>query len=127
MAHALAHISSALACLLFVECMAEFVVSEGLVVTQNVAGVTNTQSCGTGLATTIFDEYTTHFSHTLEDFQLLNATNSTSPPDLLPSCRFDENMFEMAMRTLRWLYNEAPFLKTTLTVFDLPGVIGECS
>jgi len=125
MAHAMAHISSALICLLFVECMAEFVVSEGLVETQtNVGGAANAQSCGTGLATSIFDEYNTHFSHALEDFQLLTTTNSTDPPDVLPSCRFDEYVYEMVLSTFSWLYHEAPFLKTTLAVFDLPGVIG---
>eukprot|EP00571_Detonula_confervacea_P006288 CAMPEP_0172319744 /NCGR_PEP_ID=MMETSP1058-20130122/38599_1 /TAXON_ID=83371 /ORGANISM="Detonula confervacea, Strain CCMP 353" /LENGTH=1060 /DNA_ID=CAMNT_0013034863 /DNA_START=643 /DNA_END=3825 /DNA_ORIENTATION=+ len=124
MVHALAHISTSLICLLFVECMVEYVVSEGLVVTQNVGRDSNSQSCGTGLATSIYDEYTLHFSHTLEDFQLLNATNSTDPPDLLPSCRFDESLYEMVSSTFRWLYHEAPFLKTTLAVFDLPGVIG---
>ena len=83
MLHALCQISSALICILFVEFMAEFVVSEGLVATAgNNDGVTTTQSCGTGLANTIYDEYTIHFSHTLEDFQLLNTTNSTDrPPD----------------------------------------------
>ena len=127
MAHAMAHISSALICLLFVECMAEFVVSEGLVETQTyVDGDANAQSCGTGLATSIFDEYNTHFSHALEDFQLLNTTNSTDPPNLLPSCRFDEYVYEMVSSTFSWLYHEAPFLKTTLAVFDLPGVIGRC-
>ena len=90
MLHALCQISSALICILFVEFMAEFVVSEGLVATAGKTdGVTTTQSCGTGLANTIYDEYTIHFSHTLEDFQLLNTTNSTDrPPDLLESCRF---------------------------------------
>ena len=124
--HSLAHISSALTCLLFVECMAEFVVSEGLVVTQDVDGAENA-SCGTGLATSIYDEFTTHFSHTLEDFHLLNNyTNSTifrDPPDLFPSCRFDESFYNVVSGTMSWLYHEAPFLKTTLAVFDLPGVI----
>ncbi|KAL7538174.1 hypothetical protein ACHAXR_008335 [Thalassiosira sp. AJA248-18] len=129
--HAAAHISCALTGILFLECMAEFVVSEGLVVTQNVAA--NTQSCGTGLAFKIYDEFESHFSHPLEDFQLLggNFTSNTSnppftsnPPDAFPSCRFDESLYEMLSSTVSWLYHEAPFLKTTLAVFDLPGVIG---
>mmetsp|Transcript_33849 Transcript_33849/g.71179 ORF Transcript_33849/g.71179 Transcript_33849/m.71179 type:complete len:1044 (-) Transcript_33849:143-3274(-) len=129
LAHAFTHISSALICILFLECMAEFVVNEGLVVTQNVGGATNAQSCGTGLATSIYDEYTIHFSHTLEDFniQMLNATNTTlfrDPPDLFPSCRFDERLYSMASETFSWVYHEAPFLKATLTVFDLLGIIG---
>lgn len=125
LAHAFAHIATALVCLLFVECLAEFVVREGLVVTQNVGGSADAQSCATGLATSIYDEYTIHFSHTLEDFQLLNSTNSTHPtPDLLPSCGFDENLYEMVSNAASWLYHEAPFLKATLSIFDLPGVIG---
>ena len=123
--HAAAHIFSALFCILFVECMVELAVSEGLVVTQNVDDSSDTQSCGTGLATSIYDEFTTHFSHTLEDFQLLNTTNTTiDPPDLFPSCRFDESLYDMVSSTLSWLYHEAPFLKTTLAIFDLPGVMG---
>eukprot|EP00580_Thalassiosira_gravida_P018562 CAMPEP_0201659352 /NCGR_PEP_ID=MMETSP0494-20130426/2169_1 /ASSEMBLY_ACC=CAM_ASM_000839 /TAXON_ID=420259 /ORGANISM="Thalassiosira gravida, Strain GMp14c1" /LENGTH=1330 /DNA_ID=CAMNT_0048136815 /DNA_START=37 /DNA_END=4029 /DNA_ORIENTATION=- len=129
LAHAFAHISSALICILFLECMTEFVVNEGLVETQNVGGATNAQSCGTGLATSIYDEYTIHFSHTLEDFniQMLNATNTTlfrDPPDLFPSCRFDERFYSMASETFSWVYHEAPFLKATLAVFDLLGIIG---
>ena len=124
MAHACAHISSALVCILFVECLAEFVVQEGLVVTQSTGGSSNAQSCGTGLATSIYDEFTIHFSHTLEDFELLNTTNSTGFSYSLPSCRFDENFYEWVSSTFSWLYHEAPFLKTTLAVFDLPGIIG---
>lgn len=122
--HAMSHISSALTCLIFVECMAEFVMSEGFVDAQNAGGAANTQSCGTGLATSLFDEYTTHFSHTLEDFNLLNATNSTSPPDLPPPRRLDEAFYEYFSSFFLWLYQEAPFLKTTLAIFDLPGIIG---
>jgi hypothetical protein len=63
MVHASAHISSALVCILFVECLAEFVVQEGMAVTQNAGGSSNAQSCGTGLATSIYVEFTIHFSH----------------------------------------------------------------
>ncbi len=126
LAHAFAHISSALICLLFVECMAELIVKEGLVATQDVGVGANAPSCGTGLATSIYDEYTIHFSHTLEDFEFLAAGNSTyrDPPDLLPSCRFDESLYEIVSGTFSWLYHEAPFLKATLKIFDLPGIIG---
>jgi len=72
--------------------MVELVVSEGLVATtRNVDDSDETQMCGTGLANTIFDQWDTHFSHTLEDFQLLNITNTTSEtPDLIQSTRLDE-------------------------------------
>jgi len=127
MLHALCQILSALVVILFVEFMVELAASEGLVATAgNTDGATTTQSCGTGLANTIYDEYTIHFSHTLEDFQLLNTTNLTDgPPDLLESCRFDEKMYEFVSSNLIWLYQEAPFLRTTLSVFDLPGIVGE--
>ena len=128
MAHASAQIFSALICILFVEFMAEIVVNEGLVVvaTQKIASDgLNSESCGTGLASTIFDEYTIHFSHTLEDFKLLNMTNSTTcAPEALHSYRIDERFYEMVSSIISWLYREAPFLKTTLSVFDLPGIIG---
>jgi len=126
MVHAFCQISSAVLCLLFVEFMAELVVSEGLVATtRNVDDSNETQMCGTGLANTIFDEWDTHFSHTLQDFQLLNITNTTSEsPDLIQSCRFDEQMYEWVSSTFSWLYHEAPFLKSTLSIFDLPSTIG---
>lgn len=114
-------------CLLFVECMAEFIVSEGLVSTQNGPDATNAQSCGTGLASSIYDEYANHFSHVLDDFQLVNSTNSSifhDPPNLFQSCRFDEHVYEKVSSTIRWMHDEAPLLKTTLAIFDLPGVIG---
>lgn len=124
--HSCCHIASALAVCLFVECLAEYIMSEGLVVTHSDAGFTDTQSCGTGLAATIYDEYTLHFSHTLEDFKLLNTTNNThhEPPDIFPSCEFDESLYEIILSTFMWLYHEAPFLKTTLQIFDIPGRIG---
>merc|ERR1712194_281971 len=114
LAHAFAHIFSALVCVLFLELMAEFVVNEGFVVSQNMDGSTNR------LASSIYDEYTTHFSHTLEDFQLLNTTNSTfqNPPDASPACRFDESLYELVLNTVGWLQHEAPLLKTVLAVFD---------
>jgi len=125
--HALTHICTALTCLLFVECMAEFVVSEGLVAVPRTNVDVPNQSCLGGLASSIFDEYTTHFSHTLDDFPFLNATNSTffaEPPGLFPSCRFDERLYERVSNTLRWMQEEAPLLKTALAIFDLPGTIG---
>lgn len=125
LAHAITHISSALICILFVECLAEFVVQEGLVATQHAGGISNTQSCGTGLATSIYSEFTIHFSHTLEDFEILkNTTNSTTMNQSLPSYRFEESVYTWVSSTFSWLYHEAPFLKTTLAVFDLPGIIG---
>ena len=120
--HALAHISSALLVLLFVECMAEFVMKEGIVAAQNVG---NTQSLSTGLASSIFDEYNAHFSHVLEDFHIVgNSTIFQPSQDMLKSCRSDERLYEKMSSAFSWLYREAPLLKAALEVFDLPGAIG---
>jgi hypothetical protein len=124
--HSFAHISSALFCLLFVECMAEFIVREGLVATQD-ENSSHSQSCGTGLASSIFDEYTNHFSHVLDDLQFMSSRNSTvfnGSLDLCPSSRFDERLYEIVSKSFLLLYNGAPFMKRILSVFDLPGVIG---
>ena len=122
MFHALAHISSALLVLLFVECMAEFVMNEGIIATQNVG---KSQSLNTGLASSIFDEYNAHFSHVLEDFNLVtNSTMFESSQSSLQSCRPDEQLYEKVSSVFRWIYTEAPLLKTALAVFDLPGTIG---
>lgn len=119
--HALAHISSALLVLLFVECMAEFVMNEGIIASQ----AENTQSLSTGLASSIFDEYNAHFSHVLEDFHIVgNSTIFQSSQDILKSCRSDERLYEQLSSAFSWLYREAPLLKTALAVFDLPGAIG---
>ncbi|KAL7520746.1 hypothetical protein ACHAWX_005456 [Stephanocyclus meneghinianus] len=124
--HSFAHISSALFCLLFVECMAEFIVKEGLVAPQD-ENSSHSQSCGTGLASSIFDEYTNHFSHVLDDLHFLSSTNSTDVKgshDLCPSSRFDERLYDIVSKTFFLLYNGAPVMKRILSVFDLPGVIG---
>ena len=119
--HALAHISSALLVLLFVECMSEFVMKEGIIASQNEG---RSQSLSTGLASSIFDEYNAHFSHLLEDFHIVgNATFFPQSQDM-SSCRVDERLYEKVSSAFSWLYHEAPLLKTALAVFDLPGVIG---
>lgn len=125
MMHALMHISTALLCLLFVECMAEFIISEGLVQTQNED--TASQSCETGLASSIFDEYENHFMHALDDFHILGKSNSTflsGCRDMFQSSRLDERIYDFVSETFSWLYNEAPYMQRTLEFFDLPGVIG---
>ena len=121
--HALAHISSALLVLLFVETMAEFVMKEGMVASQNVG---RSQSLSTGLASSIFDEYNAHFSHVLEDFHIVgnNSTLFHHSQEELRSCRADEELYEKVSSTFSWIYREAPLLKTVLAVFDLPGTIG---
>lgn len=124
--HSLSHVGSALLCLLFVECLAEFIVEEGLVATQDDDSP-DLQSCGTGLASSIFDEYTSHFSHVLDDFQLLDSTNSTlltGCRDLFLSTRFDERLYLYISNICSWIYHGAPLMKRTLSIFDLPGVIG---
>ena len=121
--HALAHISSALLVLLFVECMAEFVMKEGIIASQNAGNAP--QSLSTGLASSIFDEYNDHFSHVLEDFHIVgNSTIFQPSQGILQSCRTDERMYEKLSSAFSWLYREAPLLKTALAVFDLPGAIG---
>jgi hypothetical protein len=122
--HAFTHVSTALLCLLFVECMAEFIISEGLVANQNVNS--STQSCGTGLASSIFDEYTSHFSHALDEFQLLSSKSTflSSCREIFQSSRLDERLYDMVSEIFSWLYNEAPLMKRMLEFFDLPGVIG---
>ncbi len=120
--HALAHISSAMLVLLFVECMAEFVMKEGIIASRNVG---QPQSLSTGLASSIFDEYNAHFSHVLEDFRIVgNTTMFRQSQSILQSCRTDERMYEKLSSAFGWLYREAPLLKTALAVFDLPGAIG---
>ena len=39
-------------------------------------------------------------------------------------CLKKNNFYEWVSSTFSLLYHEAPFLKTTLAVFDLPGIIG---
>lgn len=123
--HVFTHVLAAMICLLFVECMAEFIISEGLVSTQD--DVSSAQSCGTGLASSIFDEYESHFSHALDDFKLLGSTNSTflsGCRNLLQSSRLDEQFYGAVSETFSWVHNEAPLMKRVLEFFDLPGVIG---
>lgn len=123
--HALTHISTALLCLLFVECMAEFIISEGLVPTQNEN--VSSQSCGTKLASSIFDEYENHFMHALDDFNILRTSNSSflsGCRDMFQSSRLDDRIYDFVSETFSWIYNEAPFMQRTLEFFDLPGVIG---
>ena len=118
--HSLAHISTALLCLLFVESMAEFVITEGMVATQNDNAPT--QSCSTDLASSLFDEVI-HFA---DDFQA-DATNSTffnSCRELFQSSRYDERFYHLVSKAFLWMNNGAPLLKRVLEFFDLPGVIG---
>ena len=114
MAHAFGQIFVALACLLFVEMMTEYVIDEGLVATKDVVGMEADLSCSTAMASSIFDEYESRF-------KISNAIIFAEPPDLLPSCRFDESIYDSVSQAFTWLVREVPFLKMTLALFDLPG------
>ena len=119
MAHALGHIFVALACLLFVEILCEFVIDEGLVATKDVVGMEADLSCSTAMASSIFDEYESRFKLS----GISNASIFAEPPDLLPSRRFDDSIYDSVSQTLKWLVREVPFLKMTLALFDLPGMV----
>lgn len=100
-------------CLIFVESVAEWIVEYGIVVLPHNGTVSNGATDGIDLATSLYNEYTSHFSHLF-----INLT------EIVPSkLAFPEAVsFSYFLKSWDFIKN-IPLLTTTMKLFDLPGSI----
>lgn len=119
--HALGHITCALLCLLFVQCLAEWVVKEGIV---NILEERHTiLEPETGLSASIYQEYKTHF------YPLLQKLAYSRASDALDSSTPTKFSISIVIDTIRdcwrFLFTHIPLLKFSLKLFDLPSIIAQ--
>uniref|UniRef100_A0A7S3PVC3 Calcineurin-like phosphoesterase domain-containing protein n=1 Tax=Chaetoceros debilis TaxID=122233 RepID=A0A7S3PVC3_9STRA len=128
--HACAHIAAALTCVLFVQCVAEWSVREGIV---NIASSVTERHVystpGAGISATIYDEYRTHFYPVLKNFTVANSHTGPQfsrgigdfdslPDTIKQSIEFLNNLGD-------YLFSTVPLLKTTLNFYDLPSLVAQ--
>lgn len=99
------------------------------VVTDNIVkvSVTSDHYNATNLASSLYENYKTHFFPILENY--------THPDSSLLAHYYAESkheegkalynlyIMELLLRSWKWIYTTLPLLKTTLSIFDLPGLI----
>jgi len=126
--HGLAHISAALSCLLFVQCVAEWSVREGIVDIVTSAQERHVYSTpGAGISASIYGEYKEHFYPILNNF----TTNEFFFPQWDSGDKMHsildamKHSAEYASSTGNYLFSTVPLLKTTLNFFDLPSLVAQ--
>eukprot|EP00978_Attheya_sp_CCMP212_P007821 scaffold18164_cov62-Attheya_sp.AAC.1 len=136
LSHGLAHVFVALACLLFVECIVEWTIDENIV--KVATGVAKSKwrgaDEGIDLASSLYQEYKSHFSHIFDEISPASNMKFSSSDDYLFVNRtgnmnsfqqFHANAYEMVIEAISWLVKTVPLLQATLQLFDLPGTIAE--
>jgi hypothetical protein len=133
--HGLAHLFAALACLLFVECIVEWTIDENIV--KVATGVAKSKwrgaDEGIDLASSLYQEYKSHFSHIFDEISPASNMKLSSSGDLFVNRagnmnsfqQFHANAYEMVIEAISWLVKTVPLLQATLQLFDLPGTIAE--
>mmetsp|Transcript_27634 Transcript_27634/g.42846 ORF Transcript_27634/g.42846 Transcript_27634/m.42846 type:complete len:1310 (+) Transcript_27634:227-4156(+) len=129
--HGLIHIFAALSCLLFIECIIEYGIKNSIVKVSIPDDDYIVQGGNaTDLASSLYEEYTEHFSHIFRNvtiFGLLenpDDNNSLSAPELLHELNLTQQVHFAIVYALKTL-SRIPLLSTTLSLFDLPGLIAQ--
>jgi len=121
--HGIGHIAAAICCLLFVQCVAEWVVKNDVVKITTADSDILPES---GLGATIYDEYKTHFYPVLKNFTHPDSSLELDP--LQSESLFVyimTSIIEHSSKICEYLFTHVPLLKTTLRIFDLPTVIAQ--
>ena len=96
------------------------------VVQDNVVkiAVSNEHSDGTDLASSLYREYKNHFFPLLQNTKLAQYYRYTEIKldDGSESFMF-KRVLEVLLDSWKWIYTTFPLLKTTLSIFDIPGLI----
>jgi hypothetical protein len=155
----LAHIIAALSCLLFVQSVTGKIQSLMLmhrlfysnhfdwdsnlifyllifllewIVQANIVNlsVDNQHFNGTHLASSLYENYKTHFFPVLENYTNPDSPNlaqyyAEKPIENEASLFMFRKVLEFFLDSWKWIYLSFPILKTTLSIFDLPGLIAQ--
>merc|ERR1712238_60379 len=120
--HGAGHVIAALVSLVFLQCIIEWIIDEGIV------KVTSDDSSGTiDLASSLYDEYITHFSPIFKNFTHINTTNTTHSHQswVISSLTHGTSIYELITYSWKLMCSEIPLIETTLQIFDLPGGLAQ--
>ena len=137
--HGLVHVLTALFCLLFIQCITEWSIYDGIVHVDKTSAFVPQVAKDTGvdLASSMYEEYTAHFlqfykwiQNVSPSFYINSATCETA--DQLGDGLEKESQFERLHTTLLegvksvvLSFNQFPLLRTAMSIFDLPGQIAQ--
>ena len=117
------HCFAALSCLLFIELLIEYAIANHIISVDLPLNGANDD--GMNLQDTLYEEYTTHFAHLFrhnfdENINLPNYSKNKVFIELLFKTDFAQILFASLKKA-----RDIPLLKTTLSLFDLPGQIAQ--
>jgi len=126
LAHGAIQISAAFACLVFVECLVEWSIHEGIVKIASAATKkVQRNEEGINLASSLYEEYKEHFFTFFSDMAQPPVLSETHHPIFTPFQEFHAKAYDRTATVCYWIYTHVPLLKTTLAVFDLPGSLAQ--
>ena len=131
--HGLVHVFSAIGCLLFLECITEWTIQEHIVkvITKNKLKFGSNGVEGIDLASSLYDEYTEHFTQVFDNITTtINASATlTLNSEIIGNATAVEDLFYKSFRfttsAVKWLFFETTLLRNTMELFDLPGHIAQ--
>ena len=107
-------------CLLFLQSAAEWVVYDKIITISDPFESTVNQ---TGLASSLYEEYETHFKPFLRH---MTSEYAKHYEDVSLISNIDTyHVIEKLAKIPKWLFEHIPLLKTTLRIFDLPGIMAQ--
>jgi len=124
---AFGHIIAALTCLIFVQCVTEWVVRDHIVTVTSAARHPFVPP-ETGLAASIYGEYKIHVYPLLKNFTHVDSAFLTGPFSsgfMSPIASRTNTAIEYGSRGWDYLFTHVPLLMTTLKVFDLPSLVAQ--
>ncbi len=119
--HGITHIIAAFLCLIFVQSVAEWAIQDEIV----QVSVNSEHFNGTGLASSLYENYQTHFFPVLENFTHPNSSTLAYYAEIKPTHEIVsvfQPVLQMVLEVWKRIYTAFPLLKTTLSIFDLPGI-----
>ena len=128
--HGFLHIFSALSLFLFVQCLIEWSIYDGIVHVSQVQ-----KDTGVDLASSMYEEFTDHFmymykwmqSANMTAFQGLNSTITSTggAGEEIPKGWHLHDTILDGMKLIALFFSRIPLLRTAMSIFDLPGLIAQ--
>ena len=92
--------------------------------------VTNEHYNATNLASSLYENYKTHFFPILQNYTHPDSSKiakyyADSQLERSSESSMIRSALEVLLYSWRWIYTAIPLLKTTLSIFDLPGLISK--
>merc|ERR1712113_523782 len=111
--------------------MTEWSIQEHIVkvTTRNRIKLLSNPEEGIDLASSLYQEYTEHVSHIFNNVTSFNTSAAYLNANIIKNMGIFEQLFKKSYNTIahviKWLFLEVPLLRTTMSLFDLPGHIAQ--